>query len=489
MIRAESRTPPRVAAPERTHWRVDALVLGMVAIVLRLPALFASRSLVFDDGVFASSALAMRRGELPFRDVFSSQGPVFLPLVWVADLLGFRTLDAPRLLAVAAGVLVTVATYACARRVTTRAHALLAAGLVTTSGSVLWVTGPINADGPSLALSVLAVALALRYRDRPRVLTAVWVGLAGGAAVSIKALSVPAVVVAGLVVLLSHRRVRDAVTAAGVAVAVYVVTALPWGIGRVWEQSFTYHRDSRRVNTPLEAAHKIVNTLWSRDLLVVVALALAVVAFVVRSVVRRRSGAPGDRALTIVVAFLLLWVAMVFALLLWEPAMWRAHVVHLVVPLALLAALRPPPWAVLAVAALVAAPVAVADNTDILWPGGYTGHEAALVRHLREFPADAQFISDDPGLVWRSGHGPPGNFADTSYQRIDDREITTGSLVEAAEADDVCGLIVTSPMHFGRFPGLGEALAATHRPVRAFHYGDGITLYQLGTVHNCPFKG
>ena len=57
----------------------------------------------------------MRNGELPFRDIFSSQGPVFLPLVWVADLVGFRTLDAPRLLGVAAGVLLTIAVYSCAR--------------------------------------------------------------------------------------------------------------------------------------------------------------------------------------------------------------------------------------------------------------------------------------------------------------------------------------------------------------------------------------
>ena len=86
---------------------------------------------------------------------------------------------------------------------------------------MLWVTGPVNADGPSLALSVLAVAFALRYRDDPRLRNAVWVGLAAGGAVSIKALSVPAVVIAGLIVLLSHRPirrgVRDAAVAAGIA--------------------------------------------------------------------------------------------------------------------------------------------------------------------------------------------------------------------------------------------------------------------------------
>src|SRR5262249_35738275 len=95
----------------RRQWRVDALLLGLLPLLLRFPALVAARSLVFDDGVFAASALAMRRGGLPFRDVFSSQGPVFLPLVWVGDLLGFRTLDAPRVLSVASGIVVTVAAY------------------------------------------------------------------------------------------------------------------------------------------------------------------------------------------------------------------------------------------------------------------------------------------------------------------------------------------------------------------------------------------
>ncbi len=73
-------------------------MLAIATIVIRIPAFFAEKSLVFDDGVFASSARAMRNGELPFRDIFSSQGPVFLPLLWVADLVGLRTLDAPRLL-------------------------------------------------------------------------------------------------------------------------------------------------------------------------------------------------------------------------------------------------------------------------------------------------------------------------------------------------------------------------------------------------------
>ena len=42
-------------------------------------------------------------------------------------------------------------------------------------------------------------------------------------------------------------------------------------------------------------------------------------------------------------------------------------------------------------------------------------------------------ISDDPGWVWRAGHRPPGGFADVSFQRIDNGQITEASLVRAAE--------------------------------------------------------
>lgn len=467
-------------ARTRRGWRVDALVLAVVAILLRLPAFFASRSLVFDDGVFASSALAMRAGEVPFRDVFSSQGPLFLPLVWVGDLVGFRSLDAPRVVAVAAGVLATVATYSCARRLrvgtrserTSRAHALLAAGLLTTSGSILWVTGPVNADGPSLALSVLAVALALRYRDEPGTVVALGVGLAAGAAVSIKALAVPAVLVAGLVVLLSHRRVVHAAAAAVTGLAVYLVAAAPWGISRVWEQSFRYHEEARRLETPAGAIAKILDTLWDRDVAVVSALVLAAVALVFARHVRPSAVSTATR---VTVGGLVLWILLVVALLVWEPALFRPHVAHLIPPLALLAALRPPPWRVLIVAAIVVVPVWAVQNRSILWPEGYSGHTAALVTRLRSLPADALVISDEPGLVWRAGHRPPGTLADPSYQRIDSGDITVASLVDAASDTAVCGVLVTSEEHFGRFPTLGERLAAAG--YRAERFGPRLTLY------------
>ena len=241
--------------------------------MIRIPAFFAEQSLVFDDGVFASSARAMRNGELPFRDIFSSQGPVFLPLVWVADLVGAahhgRTAGAGRRRRRAAhrrGVRV-------ARHVTSRrGNALLAAGLVTTSGSVLWVTVPVNADGPSLALSVLAVAFALRYRDRPPPAQR-GVDGARGRRCGVD----QGAVGAGAGDRGTRRAAVQWPTPAGVRDAAVPRPSrwpctwwrrCPFGIADVWEQSYAYHQDSRRAATHRARVRKVLDTLWDRDKLV-----------------------------------------------------------------------------------------------------------------------------------------------------------------------------------------------------------------------------
>src|SRR5690348_9277199 len=90
---ADTGTPARTVAaadpggtprvPSRRAWYLDAGLLGLLALVVRLPALFASRALTFDEGVYGSAVLAMRDGARPFREIFSSQGPLQLPLLWL----------------------------------------------------------------------------------------------------------------------------------------------------------------------------------------------------------------------------------------------------------------------------------------------------------------------------------------------------------------------------------------------------------------------
>ncbi|MGQ0805813.1 MAG: hypothetical protein ACT4PI_18410, partial [Actinomycetota bacterium] len=414
--------PATTSAPTRPAprtWRVDAAVLAVGALLIRVPALVADRFLTYDDGVFGSSALLLRDGELPFRDIFSPQGPLFLPLVWVADAVGLRTENAPRLLPLAAGAAVTVATYAAGRHLTTRAGAVLAAGLVATSGSVLWTTAPITSDGPALALATTAVTLAFGYRARPSTARAVLIGLTLGAALCIKVLVLPAALPIA-VLLLGRRRPRDVVLAAGAAVAVGLVVTLPWGFGRVWDQYIEYHRNSARIASHAGAARKVVRTLVERDALVVAAGIAALVA----AALPRHRDAPGNETpadappLRLSAGLLGAWAGGVVVLLVLEPAFWRPQLAEVIPALALLAALRPlRSTLVLAVIGLAVAPWYLGHARPMLWPGRADADERAAVAGLSDLPADSRGVTDEPGLAWRAGPRVPGQLVDASIKR------------------------------------------------------------------------
>jgi len=241
--------------------------------VLRVPAYLASAHLTFDDGVFGASAVAMRAGGKPFAEVFSSQGPLFLPLVWAGDLLGGRTASSPRLLAVLSGCLLVGAVYALGRSVADRAGALLAGALVGTSIGLLGITAPLAADGPALAFATVGVALAVAWRRSPTPWHAVGIGLAVGAALSVKSLVAPAVVPVALV-LLAWRRPRLVVLAAATSLAFHVAVSVPWGLADVWDQSYAYHLEVAGERTPVANLGKTLSTLADRELPLVVAGAL-----------------------------------------------------------------------------------------------------------------------------------------------------------------------------------------------------------------------
>jgi hypothetical protein len=470
-----TRTSP---ASRRRAWRADAAILATAAVIVRLPAYVADPHLTYDDGVFGSSALLLRDGRLPYREIFSPQGPLFLPLVFVADLLGLRSANGTRLLALASGAAVTVATYAVGRRITTRPGALLAAALVATSGSVLWTTAGMASDGPALALATTAVALAFAYRAAPSPARAAAVGAVFGAALCVKALVLPAAIPVGLL-LLGRRRARDLGLAAAVAVAVGVAATLPWGFSRVWEQYIEYHRESARIASHYGAARKLVVTLVQRDPFVVAVCLLALATSGIRRL--QGAGAPvegaSDRPPAPVSAGLLgVWAAAVAVVLVLEPAFWRPHVAHLIPSLALLGALRPPPRArLLLVAAVVLAPWYVAHARPLLWPEGYDRDEAGAVDALTRLPGDGLVVTDEPGLAWRAGRRVPGRFVDASIKRIEQGQITTGALADAAAEPEVCAVLVWDDrygdLHLGR-PLADEGYEVAER------FGDHRVLYR-----------
>jgi hypothetical protein len=451
------------ATESTSSTRRDLGILAGATVALRLPAYLASVHLTFDDGVFGASAVAMRAGHQPFRDVFSSQGPLFLPLVWVFDLLGLRTANAPRLLSLAAALVLVGATYAAARAVTDRGGALFAAGLVSVTTSSLWITGPIAADGAALAFATATMAMVLRWRHDVTVRRAMWIGLGVGATVSVKALLAPVIVPAALV-LLARRRLAPIVAGAATAIGFHLLLWLPWGMGNVWAQSYEYHLEVASDRTPGANLTKVLSTMGDRDAIVLAAAVLAIGAVALR---RRAAVPPAEPGWATPDVLLLAWVITTLVVLLGEHPMWRPHVSQLVPGLALLAARHRPSWRALAVAGVVMLPYYAVHAWPVLHPDPYRGSAAEAVDLLRTLPESALAMSDEPGLVWRSGHRTPPDLVDASVLRIQTGDLTSVSIAEAAADPDVCAVVVRSAERWGSFDDLPDRLAEAGYEVAA----------------------
>jgi len=446
----------------------DAGLLGLLAFALRVPALLAPTNLGYDDGGYGLAVVAMREGHAPFRDVFSPQGPLFLPLMRVADLVGLETMNAPRLLSVLAGVVVSVAVYFAARELMDRPRALLAGGLTAISGVLLWTTGPLTGDGPAAAFATTAVAVALAYRRAPSAGKVVAITLLAGGALSVKSLLVgPALLVAWLLVA-SRRRWTHALAVVLGALAVVLLVSLPWGLGHVYDDYVAYHLDKTADRKPLANLDKLVTTFARRDTVLVAVLLLGLgwaLARRLRAHPDHPSQVEGGRLERALSGSRVLWwwAGTAFVVLLAQDPMFRNHLTALVAPLALLAAWYRPPWKAVAVAVVVTLGFQVVELRPLLWPEDYTGTDAQIVEALRDLPASAWVISDAPGLVWRAGKSTDPFYVDASVLRIHSNvehiQITEDRLVDAAANPKVCAVVVTAKVRFGSFTHLPERLA------------------------------
>lgn len=444
----------------------DAVLLATLALVLRIPAFLADTALHFDDGTYGLSAVSMRTGHAPFASVFSSQGPVFLPLLHVFDVLGFERMDSPRVLPVVAGVAIAIGVYRITSMLTDRGSALLAGALAAASGVVLWTTAPITSDGVALAFGVWAVAEALNHRSRPAAHRAVVVAILIGAAVGTKSLlSGPAILTAWAIIV-STRRWRQAVMVPLVAAVVAVGAAVPWGIRAVYEQSIAYHGTVEGRHDVLGNWHKAMSTLGRRDLTLLALAAVTAIATVVASRRRERSARPtpplleqwfgGDR-------FAWWWLLACFVTLALDPAMWQNHVNVLAPPIVVLIACHRPSWRLVTVVLVVTVPLQMVSLRALYDPEPYRGADAIAAAAARDIPDRAWALSDTGGYVWRAGRATAPWYVDPSILRIETPvesiRITSGSIARTAERPRVCLVLITSPVRWGSFRDLPGRLA------------------------------
>jgi len=445
--------PAGVAARSRARTPAAAWFVAPLLVVLtvaaRLPAFFSARSLVIDDGVYGVAVVDMRHGLAPYTGVFSAQGPLHFPLLYVGDLIGLRTLNGPRVTPLLAGIAATIAAWAIARRLAGPTAGVIAGALVATSGSMILTTAQVTGDGPAAALAVCAVWAAVAYRDDPGGWRALLAGLLMGAALAVKPLLLPAAIPVGWW-LWSRRRVDHLAIAVGAAIALWFASALPWGIGNVWRQSVTFNSGAGPRYAKLAQLRKLFSTLGSRDLLVVGALILALLTVLVVS--RKTNVARAD------VTVLAVWTVVTALVLMLEPALYRNHLAAIVPPLALLTAVVVRSPRVLLVVLVLLLPWSVHNLQSILRPAGYRGDEAALMIRLKALPSDAQAISDDPSFVYRAGLSTPKLMNDASAKRIAQHLLTTASVARAASDPRVCAVVVWTTRFSRDLPGLPAAL-------------------------------
>ena len=114
----------------------------------------------YDEGVYWQSIRALARGEPLFRSVFATSPPGFYYVVLPFYLIG-HSLSSLRLGILVLGLVGLAATYVVGRLLAGDLAGLIAVILVATSWHYLHQSAILQADGPAVAISMLALALAL----------------------------------------------------------------------------------------------------------------------------------------------------------------------------------------------------------------------------------------------------------------------------------------------------------------------------------------
>src|SRR3989440_2230400 len=209
-----------------TAWAAVAVGLGFLAEAIVLNAGIRD----YDEGVYWQSIRAMARGEPLFSSVFASQPPIFyevlLPFYWIG-----HSLVSLRITVVVFGIIGLAATYAVGRLLVGPLAGLVALVLVATSPLYVFESGIVQADGPAVAIGMVAIALALaalRANGRLRDALAVGAGLAVAVSVGTKLTGAVAVVPLGVLRLSAPKgRVRLVASASAGGLLGLVIVLLP----------------------------------------------------------------------------------------------------------------------------------------------------------------------------------------------------------------------------------------------------------------------
>jgi hypothetical protein len=214
----------------------------------------------YDSGVYLESARMIKNGFAPYRQVFSSQPPLWLPLLCVAIRLFGESFRAGQILMAIAGLTSIIAVMAMTKQLAGKGPALVTGALVAFSPLELEWSRTINADAPSIALATVALAFAVQYLRKGSLITLVSSALAIGCSMLVKLSGVYALpslfafvlVRASRVAAANRRRLRilarDVFLIAGVVGGIALLSFAFFGVEHVWDQVVAFHWAARKLN-------------------------------------------------------------------------------------------------------------------------------------------------------------------------------------------------------------------------------------------------
>jgi hypothetical protein len=276
----------RVGTPT---WPAETVILGSILVVaafMRLVRL-SGTSGDLDEGIRGIQLLLMSAGYRPMQEIYSSQGPLLLDMLYPLYRLFGETLGAARLAIGVYSLFGIVGIYLAARAVGGPVGGTVAALLLTLSPNYLRNSRQALAEVPALAPAILAVAAAFEYQRSGRRVWLVVSGVLLGAALLVKPIVAAAVVPIALAALLGPKLgVRPVFLVGLVSLGVVAVIVMMTGFSTVVDQMIDYRIKSRQVSgwSWSENLKVIRGTLIARDQLGLFALggAGALLALLIR---------------------------------------------------------------------------------------------------------------------------------------------------------------------------------------------------------------
>jgi len=238
----------RVSTPT---WPVEAVVLGLILVIaafMRLVRL-SGTSGDLDEGIRGIQLLLMSAGYRPVQEIYSSQGPLLLDMLYPFYRLFGETLGAARLAVGVYSLLGILGIYGVARALGGPVGGATAALLVTLSPTYLRNSRQALAEVPALAPAILAVAAALEYQRSGRKAWLVVSGVLLGLALLIKPIVVAAVLPIALAALLGPRiGIRPVILVGLVSALVVGAIVVATGLPALMDQMVEYRLKSREAS-------------------------------------------------------------------------------------------------------------------------------------------------------------------------------------------------------------------------------------------------